>query len=636
MYVTIHQQDMQSSINSGGFELQANEPQKMVNYALNMLNRFLNSNASLRLDNSFCIYFKVLSVQHVNYAFHRRGPLMVVGCQGGENTPGTLEFNTPDDEFFQNKCLIMHIALGIFKHEAIFSKNYRKFSLLLNICYKQKKQSLTHKHSTLKKRPLLSPAKINLAKKMLRSKVEEIIDRCHLPTEGPYNVHDVLPKIAEAYNFQVHIICGLHAKVGSLLSFPPSFDDSKTQIVLEKIGNQHVTLVSNLKMFFRHFNKCICFECSKTFYHKYKHICAKRKTCFACHRFFSNERTQLENDAFFKYCDGAIEANMLPVPNICDTCNSISLTISCTIAHKTLCGLKSNSKGRMGYNCQKCDKHFNLGFSNAEEARQNHVCNKALQKCYLCKGNKEENHQCPIKKETATKVWPDLAFYAFSFKALTQCKKCFLLRQDFKEKQNLSWHQLYQHSDFSKLVCDTHKLVTECMVSPNVAVIFKEIERGTFQKITLCEDQLFCEITFDEGFQFDYFPLDTKFSKQVKFQSKYNQAIIAMLQSLEKVKSQPKKSLIEKFLLIITQPEWQNTTFLSLNANNCANLAILKGLIDFDILPYVIETGNKINLISIDFLKIRFLNASAYLCGTLEEIKTQYNIQHEVYYFPNS
>lgn len=637
MYMTIYQDSMQSALNSGGFELHGNQPENMVNYSLNMLNRFLNSNATMKLDNSFCVYFKVLSVQHVNYAYHRRGPLMIVGCEGQSNTPGTLEIEAQRNDYLMDKCLLTHIILGKLKCEARSSGNNYQLALLISLC-KQTKQNYEKHYFTKKKRSPTSEERIQRNRKkgklLIETKVKELIQLCNLSKEGPYNVHDVLPTICDVLNIQVHIICGLQTKNASLLSFPPTFDNSKIQIVLEKLYDHHVTLISNLKTFFYYNKKRVCFECSKTFHFSYRHLCTKKKVCFACRRFFSSKETELRNDPFFEYCDGEIEEKFLLVPSECNKCNIVSITKSCEDVHKKICGIREETKGRSGYYCNICQKHFKFGFQDSLDAQVNHVCDPTTVKCYTCKLTKEESHQCPIKKELPTKDLPILAFFAFSYKALEHCKDCLKKQQDFRETFNLTWSELYTHSEFSSLVCDSHMLITDTIVEPNCAVIYKEVQRSKFQKIILGEDDLDLQIVDEEDLYLTYLPANIQKS-DFNLSLDYKGNVAGMLKSLEILKQKKKKTLIDNFLLLITQPQWQGTTFLSLNANNCTNLSVLKGFIAMDIMPYVIENGHKVNLISIDFLKLRFLNASAYFTGTLEEIHTEYGLAEDLYYFPD-
>ena len=81
VYLTICQNNFDKELRSGAFELQAHEMTTMVNYAMNMFNRFVNSHETMRLDKSFEVYFKILSTEHVNYPKNRRRRRIVIGCR---------------------------------------------------------------------------------------------------------------------------------------------------------------------------------------------------------------------------------------------------------------------------------------------------------------------------------------------------------------------------------------------------------------------------------------------------------------------------------------------------------------------------------------------------------------------------
>ncbi len=59
VYVTISQRNMDSSINSGSYELQQTDASEILRSFMATFNNFLNSNSELRLDQSFSIHFKV-------------------------------------------------------------------------------------------------------------------------------------------------------------------------------------------------------------------------------------------------------------------------------------------------------------------------------------------------------------------------------------------------------------------------------------------------------------------------------------------------------------------------------------------------------------------------------------------------
>ena len=57
VYLTIHQSEMESAMNSGAFELATTSNDIILSHVLGMFNRFIRSNASLRLEKDFSVYF---------------------------------------------------------------------------------------------------------------------------------------------------------------------------------------------------------------------------------------------------------------------------------------------------------------------------------------------------------------------------------------------------------------------------------------------------------------------------------------------------------------------------------------------------------------------------------------------------
>ncbi len=72
--------------------LQSITTESMVESVLNMFERFVNSDSTIDIfDNSFQYYFKVLSMDHVNFSKHRRKAIpqknyvsSCIGCRTGQ------------------------------------------------------------------------------------------------------------------------------------------------------------------------------------------------------------------------------------------------------------------------------------------------------------------------------------------------------------------------------------------------------------------------------------------------------------------------------------------------------------------------------------------------------------------------
>ena len=130
VYLTIHQSEMESAMNSGAFELATTSNDIILSHVLGMFNRFIRSNASLRLEKDFSVYFRVLSAPHVNDSSNRRGEIIrqkfcdkqkhKFGCaseEGPSKRPGCFEIPLgypQNPTAFKDKCLLVHIILGYY------------------------------------------------------------------------------------------------------------------------------------------------------------------------------------------------------------------------------------------------------------------------------------------------------------------------------------------------------------------------------------------------------------------------------------------------------------------------------------------------------------------------------------------
>lgn len=67
-YLTLHQKPMINGLNTGGFDLQdENAAAEITDEVLSMLNQYLISNQSLQVNETFQVYIKILSYEHMEY-----------------------------------------------------------------------------------------------------------------------------------------------------------------------------------------------------------------------------------------------------------------------------------------------------------------------------------------------------------------------------------------------------------------------------------------------------------------------------------------------------------------------------------------------------------------------------------------
>jgi hypothetical protein len=122
VYLTIHQPGMVNALNSGAFSLQNDSTKKILSFALNLFNSFVNSQAEVRLNEGFQVYFKVLSYAHFQDPSNRRKTYTrTLGCKTDDfKMSGCVEIpdGFPENRAaFVNKCLLTSVILGFYCNE---------------------------------------------------------------------------------------------------------------------------------------------------------------------------------------------------------------------------------------------------------------------------------------------------------------------------------------------------------------------------------------------------------------------------------------------------------------------------------------------------------------------------------------
>jgi len=195
---------MQSAINSGAIELHKESINEIVDYTLAMFNRFLQSNAELRLEDSFKIYFKVLSLDHVTYPHHRRGPTAVLGCKKEQTIPGTLDCALGYDKTpnaFVNLCLLTSVILGHHKIIATKTNHFAKFNLLLKLCdgFKKKSYSKNNPKRRRVKMDVVSKFTEKKAGTLMKNEIDNIFQNLDIPKIGPYDAFETCPLLSNFF-----------------------------------------------------------------------------------------------------------------------------------------------------------------------------------------------------------------------------------------------------------------------------------------------------------------------------------------------------------------------------------------------------------------------------------------------------
>lgn len=601
VYASVLESHMLRALRTGNFDL--NVPAQEISYrVLQLLYNYLDSNQSVRLNDSFAINFKVLSLAHMkhkrdnpdkagNYVEH-----IHAGCNDclaaddpGRPQDSSFLFISPHgfpgvEDGYKNMCLILSLVVGLAwcKKQENDSTTYDNF-LLLHQPKKKKVQEDRHTGGVA-----------------LYDGIQELLlqlkEKANLtwPEGIPIPLRD-LPAICEHLTIQVHIFSSNTNK--QIYSYPKEFKDSRKQICLYQVAGTnntvHLHFISNLRRFFRIYGT-YCFACrNRYFYSYYKHMCHQQKMCKPCRRPLRKQETYVNTDNISQVCDSAIavEDEM-----ICAECNLTCNTLDCFEHHQKQC--------KTGWSCPDCQKYIykSGAMPNHKAIKEMHDCRYV--RCRHCLELKEDNHLCPINLGKAAAGWNRLGFWHFQFIDAERacCTKCapkqlcqthsLALPQDQDKKANLcsamieSTREHFTHSLFVDE--DLHKLIPEAAT---------------------------------EETHISYLPSELK---NLKFEEKVPGGRFGK-NPKKKIPSTLKKGLSvqEDFLLHILSEGLINTTFLSHGQNGSLH-AILDALLRHFVEPNVVRAGGKLISVELQNWGIRFLDITSYVPLNERDIQKNY------------
>jgi hypothetical protein len=629
-FLTLYQEPMINALNTGAFDLQEGI-NDMVERILKMLQQFLISNNSLRLNNTFKVYVKILSIEHMRFNERRKkkpNPQKKyrkrygISHQKEEHKTYWL-LNVPNGygskpNIFKNKCLVTATILGHLQNA--FYKSNRKDKRYVYV------QNVNSKIETKKLH----------ACKLLANELNDLIQNTSLPSEGPYELEKTAKILSEYFKCQFFIFDAIDNSNKLNFMYPNAYDDSLEPIYLFQPLNEpnHLIFIRHLNSYFKA-NLKICFYCKKTFRsYRYNHFCVKKKGCFACHRAFAKKSTFLHSFNKTQFCDRKISSES---SKICNICNVTIYTEHCRKGHKLLCC----GQGSFGWKCLKCNKFsYRYGKLNSTLMKEIHQC--GVKKCIYCYQNmvSEYDHLCKLKIEKFPNMWPLIAFIAIEHSniSIENCLQCMNIKKEYQNNQNFTYEEL-QNSEHTILTCDNHKN-TDIFCKPLLIIIYKEVKRGSFKKYVLTSSDFYLnDFTEDNFLNFEYVSenLSNIYEKarNDKNSLKKSYDFSENLKKLQSTKSSD-LSVMNKFIKLITHLEWQNTTFVSQDGNSQNYNSILSGFLENGFCPKVIQNGRKILFMEIENLNLRFVMSNSYIEGSEFDLAQQYSLMFEPYFFPES
>jgi hypothetical protein len=409
----------------------------IIERCIDMLSSYIMSNDALRLNDSFAINFKVLSVQHTeeNVA---EGRMAYDQVGSGRSRRQKLPFlfsppeGYPNNKLvFTNKCGIVALLMGHFLN--LFYEGHHEWKkFFLN-------QDITNVNGI--------------------SLYDEYVKLCHQCDEfsgdGPFSLRKIIPLFSDAYKYQVVVFSEGNPHAIEFM-YPPKADLLLKPIFL-LLAKEHVLLVTDIISFFSHFG-FICLFCKKFLKsYKNKHYCTKTVSCRACRRVKLSQDDYANKMLDMLYCAYSQDIS------VCKDCNLETRGEECQKMHRQFCS--------RGWHCDKCAKyqHINRIGQSTEQLKRDHDCCK--QTCRSCFSQMEEDHLCEFTKPKIKDFFDNLCFLSFTYvnASCNSCNRC----HSVKEK------------------CQIH-LRDEEHLWPNMIVAFREHgpRHGAFEGKTFADSRL--------------------------------------------------------------------------------------------------------------------------------------------------
>jgi hypothetical protein len=458
-----------------------------------------------------------------------------------------------------DKCLIIAFVFG-------YSRN---------LYYKSDKRDKTFLY--LKNIDSKFKYKKSQATKLLMSKIEKIMK--FLDPHCITNTENTCKLLSKEFKCQFFIFIISSNVLQLSFMYPVTYDDTLQPIYLlqDPRKETHVLSVISLKSLFKTYST-ICFACKRNFKTLLnKHMCRKKKNCFACRRFFCTEDTYLHDDLLNDFCDKLVTSEE---SYNCNVCNVTLYSDHCAKGHKRFC----SGKGYFGWKCQKCKKFtYRSGKTSSEEIQRNHICGS--RKCKFCLENFDvkDFHICKLRQEKYPKTWPRLAFLGMEHSSDVKghCWQCFVVKKKFKDVNQLTWKELHEHETFSFLQCPEHMTNVKDSI-PILICIYKESNiRGVFDKMSYksykSNEKACDDINFD-------YTSELRIEKKIDdVDAKKEEKMKTFLSTLKTPKAEKKssdessesKSALHEFIEDLLSTTWANTTIISYDPQSLNFVSIL-------------------------------------------------------------
>lgn len=398
LYCTVCDSRITGGLNTGNYHL-FTDAHIVASNVLSLLYNYLRSAQNMRIDRTFKINFKVLSVPHTIDKLRKKlrtrhglwkARRFVKG--GGRHSANDMIWAVPvgyprEPLKFESSCLVVTLFTGL----CMLGKTSRFESKNLQC------QNLWYELRPFPK-GLLLPNKLGIRVRRGTEKLCRILD---VKFEGGHNLHSVLERFSVIFGVKVVVVSQRNYKK-VLFSTQKQIESEKDLLVLVQKFNltdaqySHIDLVYNMQAFENRFGKrCLkCLQIKGNF-----HACNGDNKCFACLRVVAVDNSTAKSSL---RCNAQISQTLYSkYPSqfekpICTTCicGLRCETRLCYSVHSKTC------KSR-GFLCMECKKFVLFRqYGGQLEALNLHelVCGSTFCRiCFKIHEYLDDTHVCDIK-----------------------------------------------------------------------------------------------------------------------------------------------------------------------------------------------------------------------------------------------
>lgn len=601
--IFLFQNPMTNGISSRTFNLK--DPEIGTTDLLAKLNRYLVSNNELSLNESFFLSVDVLSLTNDQLEKKKKRNAHFGASHSEFKSYWCVDVSAHAPSFINN-CLLLCCIFANLQFDFFLSgkkdPRYRQAMCILSNNLKRKK----------------------LAVKILTQELLNVKCTLVVNDDNPLDFSVWKEKICDHFKCQITIFTGKEFSSKILMMHPESFDDSLKQFYFYAPNEMphHLVFIRHITSYFKA-NILTCTACKKTFKtHRHKHLCHSKENCFAC------RRPILKITSFFcpvlqdTFCDKLLSKDKLQIE--CAKCNLLIESKQCLESHQKICG----KSGLLGFKCKLCNKFYyrnGTNYTNRDVIAQRHSCGERF--CRHCKLyysiSPDDTHLCLLKKEYIKSSNEALVFLTFAAlqNSSYNCLDCYQKQNNYVTEKNMSWKDLFMDANFKELLCLSHK-TNWFSFEPNAICLYKQNGINSFIKMEISNIQ---EITKKVIFN----PEIMKFKTPKK--TKITQDFLLISKQLEK---KSEKTVMEMFLTIILNEDWCNFTVILSDPFGFFLQKLTTELISLGICPRLINNVNKVILLEIRQIKLRFITTEMYHLNLNSEQKIKEMYQMKDHFFP--